>query len=590
MPGDAPLPYRVRAVQVVLGVGAVLVVVGAGAIAGAYGGTAARVPLVFLAVPAAGFSVQAAFRGLRSTAETLAACAAGLALVAAAGDPSAGWGVPLALVAVAGACVALHRLAAGTATWPLAGWAALQLAALRALPSVPPARHAVLFLAVALVGLGIQLFGRPLVARVALVTTVPWWVAGVVIGTTTAWTATGAERQLAAVLVVVPAAGLLPARLRRVLEPLTGPPPAGPALAGAVAGLAASGAAAAAGIPGVTACGYVGVLVATTVPEFLSGAGRMFRWVAVVGGATAAAITLGRLAGGAHWTALALLLLLTAAPPAVVAWLRPQERPATVPTAVGCLAGATLVAVPAGVVGAGTAAGLLTGLYAAGLLTASQLAGDARRPTVVASVAAAGAGIVLLALRRDLDALAVLLAAQGAIAIGWGWLTTRPAPEPPPSSAWRIGAAALTVAAEVAAYDSGVRVLEAFTLPLAAGLLLGAGPRLLRGPSWPAWGPGLLVAAVPSGLLAVLAPGSARPVAVLAVAAAGMLAAGVLGVRAPLTIGAGTAVGVALGLALGALLWPLAGVLAVGAVLLVVGARREELPAAFFGNRLADLR
>jgi len=33
-----------------------------------------------------------------------------------------------------------------------------------------------------------------------------------------------------------------------------------------------------------------------------------------------------------------------------------------------------------------------------------------------------------------------------------------------------------------------------------------------------------------------------------------------------------------------------AGVLAIGAVLLVVGARGEELPAAFFGVRLADLR
>jgi hypothetical protein len=270
--------------------------------------------------------------------------------------------------------------------------------------------------------------------------------------------------------------------------------------------------------------------------------------------------------------------------------MRPEDRPATVPTVVGCLTGAVLCAAAAGQVSPAAGAGLLTGLYAAGLLTAARLAGQAHRPTVVAAAVAAAAGVVLLAVRRDLDALAVLLAVQGAAAIGWGWVTARPGPAAPPSAAWRIGAAQLTVAAEVAAYDSGLRVLEAFTLPLAAGLLLGAGPRLLRGPSWPAWGPGLLVAAVPSTLLAVLAPGSTRPVVVLVVAAAGMVAAGVLGVRAPLTVGAGSAVAVALGLAVGALLWPLAGVLAIGAVLLVVGARREELPAAFFGVRLADLR
>jgi hypothetical protein len=133
-------------------------------------------------------------------------------------------------------------------------------------------------------------------------------------------------------------------------------------------------------------------------------------------------------------------------------------------------------------------------------------------------------------------------------------------------------------------------VLEAFSLPVAAGLLLGAGPRLVHGRSWPAWGPGLLVAAVPSGLLAVLAAGTARPVAVLVCAGAVMAASGLLGVRAPLLIGAGTAVAVALGLAVEALLWPLAAVLVVGAALLVVGARREEFPVAWFGTRLADLR
>jgi hypothetical protein len=79
-------------------------------------------------------------------------------------------------------------------------------------------------------------------------------------------------------------------------------------------------------------------------------------------------------------------------------------------------------------------------------------------------------------------------------------------------------------------------------------------------------------------------------VVVLAAAAVAMVGAGAAGVRAPLMVGAGTAVAVAVGLAVEALLWPLAGVLAIGAGLLVLGARREQLPLARFSARLADLR
>jgi hypothetical protein len=208
----------------------------------------------------------------------------------------------------------------------------------------------------------------------------------------------------------------------------------------------------------------------------------------------------------------------------------------------------------------------------------------------VASAVSAGVAVALVAGRRELDPLAVLLAVQGAMTIGWGAWTARPGVVGPPSVAWRVGAAELVLAAEVAVFDSGTRVPEAYSLPLAVGLLLGAGPRLLRGASWPAWGPGLLVAAVPSAVLAVTAPGSARPVAVLITAAVVLVGAGALGVRAPLVIAAATAVGVGLGLAVVASSWPLAGVLAVGAVLLAVGARREEFPVAGFSLRLADLR
>jgi hypothetical protein len=133
-------------------------------------------------------------------------------------------------------------------------------------------------------------------------------------------------------------------------------------------------------------------------------------------------------------------------------------------------------------------------------------------------------------------------------------------------------------------------VLEAWTLPAAAGLLLAAGPRLLHGPSWPAWGPGLVVASAPSTVAAVLQPGALRPVLVLAAAAAAMALGGRKAVRAPLVTGAVTAVTLAVGLAVAALPRPLASALVVGVVLLAVGARRELRPVAGFGARLSDLR
>jgi hypothetical protein len=588
MARDAPLPYRARALQVLLAVGAVLVVGGAAATAGAGGGAAARVPLAFLAVPFAALSVHAARRGLRATEETLAACAAGLALVAAGwarGSSAAGIAAP---TAVGAGLLLMAALTRTTATWPLAAWVAAQLAALHAAGALPDSVHPSLFLGMSLAGLGTALLGRRLVARVALVGTAPWWLAGVVSGTVTAWTTAGGQRQAAAALVVAAAAGLLLLRLRRDLDPLTGPPRLVPLLAGGVAGLAAAGALAAFGTPGITGGGYAGVLAATVLPEFLAGRRRMLRPAVIAAGSVLAGAALVELVGAQRWAALSLLLFLTAAPTVVVAWWRPGERAAAVPAALGCLVAGLLMTVPAGLLTAGAAAVVLTALFGCALLLAADLPVRSRRPTLVAAGATAAIALGLTAWFRDRDALAGVLAAQGVLTTGWGGWTA--VPDRPPSGAWRLGALQLTVAAEIAAHDAGLRVLEAYTLPAAAGLLLGAGPALVRGPSWPAWGPGLLVAAVPSGLLAVFHAGGTRPVAVLAAAAVAMVTAGATGLRAPLMIGAGTAVAVALGLAVEARLWPLAGVLGVGGVLLAVGARREQLPLAWFGARLAELR
>jgi hypothetical protein len=582
---------RPRLLQVLLAVGAVLVLVGAGAVAAGLG-EAAVAPIVIAAVLAASLSGWAAASDLRSTEETLAACAAGLALLAGAwnGDLRTGSALPPAVVAACG--LALRLMVPTTVTWPLAAWVAAQLAALRTVDAVPGRLHAALFLAVALTGLGIALRGRRPVARAALVTTVPWWTAGVVSGVTTAWTGAGVDRQVAAALVVCAAGGLLLVRLRADLDPLTGPKLVLPVLAGIVAGAGVWGALSDLGTPGVTAAGYVGVLLATTVPELLTGWRRgLFGPVAAAGGGTMALAALVGLSTGAHWSALALLLLLTALPTLVRLWWHPDDRPSAVPTALGCLAAAAVLTVPAGLLRPGTAAALLTVLYGAGLVGAATLAAPSRRPTLVAAGVSAAVAVALVAGRRELSTLGLLLGAQAVLTLGWaGWTAASGGKLQPPSAAWRIGAAQLTLAAEIAAFHGGLQVPEAYSLPLAAGLLLGAGPRLVGGPSWPAWGPGLLVAAVPSGLLAVLAPGSVRPVTVLLGAAMIMLTAGALGVRAPLMIGAGTAVAVALGLAVQALLWPLAGVLAIGAALLAVGARREEFPVAWFGARLAQLR
>ena len=228
-----PLPYRARPPQVLLGVGAVLLVSAGAAVASAYGGTPARALLLPLAAVAAGFAVRAARARLRSSEEVLAASATGLA-VSASGVGGDGLGGGAATALLAGVFLVLHRVAPSTATWPMASWVAAQLAVLQFLDVVPDALRTQAHLGVALVGLGIALFGRPVVARLALLTSVPWWVAGVVSGTTTAWTGAGAERAVAAVLVVAAGLGLVVTRLRRVLEPLTGPPPAAPVLAGAV--------------------------------------------------------------------------------------------------------------------------------------------------------------------------------------------------------------------------------------------------------------------------------------------------------------------------------------------------------------------
>jgi hypothetical protein len=590
-----PLPYRARPPQILLGVGAVLLVSAGAAVASAYGGAPARVLLLAVAATAAAFSLRAARTGLTSSEETLAACATGLALAAGdLGGPELGGtpGIPLVLAIV---FLVLGLATPTTATWPIATWLAVQLAVLHGLAWIPDAVHTELYLCVCVAGLAIALFGRPLVGRLALVTTAPWWLAGVVGGSSSAWADGGGRQWLSAVLMIAAGFGLLLARLREPLEPLLGPPRLVPTITGAVAGAAITGAFSSLGPLAMTLTGYAGVLLANFSAAYLDGWRRgLFLPVALAAGTVMTALCLVQLVAGGRWWQLSLLLLLTAIPTALVAVRRPETRPVGLPTAIGCLVGAVLLALPDRLLGVVSAAALLTACYGVAMAVGSGLDAEARRATSRAAAASAAAAVLLLVAQGRWTSLALVLAFQGLCTLGWAWRTgrapARPDQDEASRAAWRLGAAQLVLAAWVAAASAGLAAIEWYSLPAAAGLLIGAGPRLRSGASWPAWGPGLLVAAVPSAALAVTTPDGTRAAAVLIVAAGALVSGARTGIRAPLLVGAGTALALALGVTVRSLPWPLGTALVVGTVLLAIGMRRERHPVDGFGRRLADLR
>jgi hypothetical protein len=499
--------------------------------------------------------------------------------------------------------VALRVVAPATDTWPLAAWGGAQLATLRVLDEVPAGWRTEMYLAVTLLGLGVALLGRRRVARIALVTTAPWWLAGVIGGSSSAWAGTQSERWLSAVLMIAVGVALVPARLRRDLEPLLGPEELAPVVAGLVSGAAIAGGLSPLGVPALVAAAYVGVLCATVPAAVLTGWRRgLFLPMALAAGITLTVLCAGQLAAARQWGALSLLLLLTAAPTAFVAARRRDDRPVSIPVAVWCLTGSVLLAIPAGLLEAGSAAVLLTVVYVGAMAMGSSLAADVRRPTARAAAVTGALAIVLPAVTGDRPMLAVVLAVEAAATLGWAWRTGSLTGVDPVdadrgnavagelSAGWKVGAAQLTAAGWTTAALAELHAIEAVSLPLAGGLLVAAGPRLLRGRSWPAWGPGLLVAAVPSTVAAVLGPSGPRPVPVLLVAVLVLLAASRAGVLAPLLIGAGTAVALVLGLAVPALPWPLSAALVTGIALLAWGTLRERNPVAGFRFRLAELR
>jgi hypothetical protein len=313
-----------------------------------------------------------------------------------------------------------------------------------------------------------------------------------------------------------------------------------------------------------------------------------------------AALCVAQLVAGQHWGHLSLLLLLTAAPTVLVAVHRAEDRPVAVPTAVGCLAAAVLLALAAGELAPTVAAILLTGLFSAAMIVGADLEPHTRHALAGAAAGCGLAALLVPLANREPTALAALLTVQGLGTLGFAWRSGRRhtvasvdgCGEVPhmAAGAWRVGAAQLVLAAWIAAAVSDLTAVEWYSLPAAAGLLLAAAPHLSQGPSWPAWGPGLLVAAVPSTLFAAATSAGPREVGVLLVAASAMVAGARLSVRAPVLVGAGAALALTVGLVVRQLPLPLGAALIIGAALLGLGMLRERRPVAGFGRRLADLR
>ncbi|SDC69194.1 hypothetical protein SAMN05660690_2149 [Geodermatophilus telluris] len=606
------LPAGLRPPQVLLAVGVVLLVAAGVAGPALVGAGPARTGVLALAAGAAVASVWAGRAGLNSTEEACAAAAAALALTGASTGDRPLDGGPLPPLLLAAALLVLRRVRAEPLTWPLAAWVAFQVAALRSLDlAAAGLPRSALLLAVALTGLGTTVVARRTLARVALVTAAPWWGAGVAGGLATAATGAGAERWAAAALVVVVAAALLPVRLVEAVESLVGPPRLVPVLAGLTAGGAVGAALSTDGVLALPAAGELGVLLVSVAAARLTGWRRgVLLPAAEAAGGVLVVLAVVQLVAGARWAALVVLLLLTALPAAWVAAVRRDERPTAAPTALGCLAAAALLAVPAGLLPPGGCAAALTALYAASLAVRPGTAADVRGPTGAVGAVCAAAALVVLAADRSWGQLAAHLAVQGALTWAWGLHLDRSAGDGDTvgedtvgedtgeadtgeaDTCRKVGAAEGVAAAWTCAALAGSTVVEAWTLPAAAGLLLAAGPRLLdeREPSWPTWGPGLLTAAVPSTVAAVVLPGALRPVLVLGAAAVVLALAGREALRAPLVTAAATAVALAVGLAVAELPLPVAGVLVVGGGLLALGALRESRPVAGFGARLSEMR
>ena len=253
------------------------------------------------------------------------------------------------------------------------------------------------------------------------------------------------------------------------------------------------------------------------------------------------------------------------------------------PTAVGCLAGAVLLALAAGLIGPSLAAVLLTVLYGGTMTVAAGLEPHTRHATAGVAAACAVAALLPPVAHGHPALVAVQLGVQGLCTLVFAWRSGRlhaSSPVEAAPGAWRVGSAQLVLAALDRRGRDDLAAVEWYSIPAAAGLLLAAGPRLFSGPSWPAWAPGSA-----GGCGAVDAArrrhlDGPREVGVLLVAALAMVGGARRSVRAPVLVGAGTALALSVGLAVRQLPWPLGSALIIGGALLAVGMLRERYPVA----------
>ncbi|MQA32071.1 SCO7613 C-terminal domain-containing membrane protein [Modestobacter roseus] len=569
-------PQDIAPQQVLLGAGAVAVVAaGAASLTDASSVPGLLVVLV-LTVAATLGSLRAGRRGLRSSEEALASAAVVLAAVGAwsAGD---GAGAPTGalLLLLAAVFAVLGLIGRSTLTWPIAAWGGGQGAVLSALTGsgLSLAPHASAVLGTAVVGVAVTLAARRAVAVVTFVTAAAWWVTGVVEGSALVWTTESTGAALApAALMLLAAGGLLALRRRRELRSLLGPSAAVPVLAGLVTGASLAGLLQTAGLAGVLASGYLGLALATVVGAVASPEPRaLLRPTGLACAAVLTGLAVAQLLGSGHWSALAALLAAAALPALVVAARQPADRPGALPIALGCLAAAALLAEADGTLAPVWAGRLLVALCLLGLGAATALRRHrVELPLTWTATGVAVLGLVHLARTGHLTGLAVGLAVVGAGYVAAGTVTDR-------APVRAGGSAALVVAAWIGAAEADLGAAEAYTLPAAIVLWLYSGRRLATGASWPAWGPGLVVAFVPSVWLAVTEPDLLRLLVVVVAATLTAVAGSRWGVQAPLVVGAASLTAVALGRVVAYL--PLTGLLAVGvagAVLLAAGAAYEE--------------
>ena len=589
--------------QILLAAGALLVLTAAVvflAVSWSVIGVNGQVTVMALATVLAGAACfRAARRGLRATAEALAVLTVGLAVV----DVSAAYALNLAGLhdvdfdsysAVAAVVLAVGFAAVGSQqrnlrTFPIAAVMALSVAPALTVAALSPVESVAAILCFAAAELFVvvrQLAGRwwsfarlPLlvVAGAYLLATWALAIPDVYLSPFLGAGGAGAVIALAAAAVTGWRAGLHRSLAAARMHPLMA------ASALAAAALTVTGLVRNADDTGVAGCGAV--VLAAAAAGYLAWTRRALGQhpLGVVALALQLVAAFGLLAAalsdqgdfGRHsdsWVALTAALVVTAVSAAATS--RRQLRVRVL--ASGYTAGLALTA-------AYTASGpsgpvvtvIAITVVALSLALLAARCGDQTLEIVLASFAAVGMlGAAGVGVGHGARLLAFVLAAVGLAALAYGTLPRR-------GNVALLGVAGCSAATWVLLLDSNVRVVEAYSLPLAALIALVGLVRLHREPSTPSWltlGPALSAALLPSAFVSTTDDFLFRPLIVLAVGAFVLVAGVMTRWQSPVVVGSVTVLIVTV-----AQLAPYADSLprwltfgTLGLLLLVLGARYEQ--------------